>query len=48
MSAVCLERIPIITSELTPQETEFNELMLKLEKENSCMSDHELRHIDDL
>lgn len=48
MSAVCLERLPIITQDITPIEKEMSELYKQMDYEYSCMSDHELRHAEDL
>jgi len=48
MSGVCLERRPIITTEMNTVQTEFSNLLSALELENSLLSDHELRHREDL
>jgi large subunit ribosomal protein L46 len=48
MSAVCLERPPVITQERNEQELEFARLRVTREVEQSCLSDHELRHREDL
>lgn len=47
MSAVCLERKPIITRELNEIEHKVQDLMNQIELENSMKSDHELRCIAD-
>ncbi|KAL1464799.1 hypothetical protein WDU94_004414 [Cyamophila willieti] len=47
MSAVCLERKPIITKELNKVEKKVQALMSDMELENSLKSDHELRCIAD-
>jgi len=44
-SAVCVERAPVITPEMTKLERDFSELMSSIEFENSKLSDHEVRHI---
>ncbi|KAK3584876.1 hypothetical protein CHS0354_023461 [Potamilus streckersoni] len=46
-SAVCLERYPVITDELTPLESKFKTLMHLMEKENSLLSYHEKRLKDE-
>ncbi|KAI0211629.1 39S ribosomal protein L46, mitochondrial [Lamellibrachia satsuma] len=48
VSAVCLERFPITTQPKNKIEEDFSELMAKLELEYSHLSDHELRHLEDL
>jgi len=48
MSGVCLERVPVITAEMNSIESEFSNLLATLELENSVLSDHELRHLEDL
>ncbi|ESO89945.1 hypothetical protein LOTGIDRAFT_124295, partial [Lottia gigantea] len=45
--AVCLERRPIITKEMTDYEKKMSDFLSKLELENSLLSDHELRFRDD-
>ena len=47
MSAVCLQRMPVITQERSDMEEEFSQLLEKIEFENSHLSDHELWHLDD-
>uniref|UniRef100_A0A8D8Y964 Large ribosomal subunit protein mL46 n=1 Tax=Cacopsylla melanoneura TaxID=428564 RepID=A0A8D8Y964_9HEMI len=47
MSAVCLERKPVITKELNEIEKKVQSLMWEVELENSLKSDHELRCIAD-
>uniref|UniRef100_T1IXA6 Large ribosomal subunit protein mL46 n=1 Tax=Strigamia maritima TaxID=126957 RepID=T1IXA6_STRMM len=48
MSAVCLERKPIITQSLNEIETRFTKLLEELEYEQSLKSDHEMRLQEDL
>lgn len=48
MSAVCLERFPVITQEMNPLEKKFSQLLQTMEHEKSHLSDHELRHLEDL
>ena len=48
LSAVCLERLPVVTQEMNAIEQEFARLMATMELEYSCLSDHELRHREDL
>ena len=48
MSSVCLERLPIVTQEMNPIEREISALFAKMDIEYSCLSDHELRHAEDL
>lgn len=48
MSAVCLERKPVISQEMTPIEKSYSTLLQTLEHENSLLSNHELRHKEDL
>ena len=48
MSAVCLERFPVITQEMNSIENEFGQLLSKMELEQSHLSNHELRHLEDL
>lgn len=43
VSAVCLERHPIITKPMTDFEQRFQESLNQIEFENSYKSDHELR-----
>ncbi|ELT99681.1 hypothetical protein CAPTEDRAFT_48121, partial [Capitella teleta] len=47
-TAVCLERTPVVTAEKTSIEKEFTEYLNKVEFENSLLSDHEIRHKEDL
>jgi len=42
ISAVCLERTPVITPPLTPIEKEMDQMLKKLERMNSLKSDHEI------
>ncbi|XP_046357802.2 39S ribosomal protein L46, mitochondrial-like [Haliotis rufescens] len=48
MSAVCVERPPVITQHKTKMEEKFGELLNKMEFENSLLSSHELRHRNDV
>ena len=47
MSAVCLERFPVVTKDKNAIEANIQEMLNQLEFENSHLSDHELRHIED-
>jgi len=47
MSAVCLERLPVITQEPTAIEKDVAEMFKQIEFEYSCLSDHELRNLED-
>lgn len=44
MSAVCLERKPVISMELNETERKFSRLLADIELENSHKSDHEVRY----
>nr|CAD7194011.1 unnamed protein product [Timema douglasi] len=44
VSAVCVERKPIVTKNLTPIEEKFSKLLMQVEFEVSLKSDHEVRH----
>ena len=46
--SVCVERLPIISAELTDLEKDFQQVLLDIENENSMLSDHELRHLADM
>lgn len=46
-TGVCLERMPRISAEMTDLEKRFAEFLEKLEFDNSLLSDHELRGIQD-
>lgn len=48
MSAVCLERLPSITALMNSLETDTSAMFTQIEMESSKLSDHELRHLDDL
>jgi len=48
MSAVCLERLPVITASVNSIETDVSTMFAQMEMEHSSLSDHELRHLDDL
>ncbi|KAL8587149.1 hypothetical protein ACOMHN_026117 [Nucella lapillus] len=47
VSAVCLQRHPVVTTELTELEQRYKDLMTDLELENSILSDHELHALED-
>ncbi|XP_026233784.1 39S ribosomal protein L46, mitochondrial isoform X2 [Anabas testudineus] len=47
MAAVCLQRLPVISAELSPIEKEFRHMMQQIEQEKSLLSDHELRLLED-
>jgi len=48
IGAVCLERLPTITTPMNDIETNVAALLSHVENEHSSLSDHELRHLDDL
>ncbi|XP_055950196.1 39S ribosomal protein L46, mitochondrial-like [Argiope bruennichi] len=48
VGALCLERKPVVTQELTPLEQRYFQYLQKLEIEKSYLSDHEKRHLEDL
>ncbi|KAK7101606.1 large ribosomal subunit protein mL46-like isoform X2 [Littorina saxatilis] len=47
VSAVCLQRQPIITAEKTELEQQYADMMAQMELETSLLSDQELRAIED-
>ena len=47
LSAVCLERKPVITKELNDIEVKFSELLARIEFESSYKSEHEVRKEED-
>lgn len=47
-SAVYLERAPILIQERTSKEKTYEEMLEKMELEGSLLSNHELRHLEDL
>jgi len=48
MSAVCLERLPLITAPMNDIETDVSTMFAQMDMEHSSLSDHELRRLDDL
>ena len=48
MSAVTLERFPVITQEKSNMEKKFQALLDEMEFEKSLLSDHEIRHNEDM
>jgi large subunit ribosomal protein L46 len=48
MSAVCLERKPVICRELNEVERKFSRMLADIELENSHKSDHEVRYEEDI
>ena len=46
-SAVCLQRFPVITQELTPLEEKYLGLLQEREVRGSLLSDYELQEIDE-
>ena len=48
LSAVCLERKPVITPQLTPLEREMTDIMARLEFIQSLKSDHEKRQDEEM
>jgi large subunit ribosomal protein L46 len=48
LSAVCLERKPVITPQLTPLEIEMADIMARLEFVQSLKSDHEIRQEEEM
>lgn len=47
VGALCLERKPVITQPLTPIEKKYFQYLQKLEVEQSLLSEHEKRHLED-
>ncbi|XP_070765501.1 large ribosomal subunit protein mL46 [Enoplosus armatus] len=47
MAAVCLQRLPVISTDLSPIEQQFRQMMRQMELEKSSLSDHELRLLED-
>ncbi|XP_035483858.1 39S ribosomal protein L46, mitochondrial [Scophthalmus maximus] len=47
MAAVCLQRLPVISAPCSPVEQRFKQLVQQMELENSLLSDHELRLLED-
>jgi len=48
VGALCIERKPIITQQMSPLEQKYFQYIQKLEIEKSYLSDHEKRHLEDL
>jgi len=48
VSSVCLERFPVLAQIPSEMEVKFGNMLSELELEQSVMSDHELRHKQDL
>jgi len=48
MSAVSLERLPLITTPMNHLEKDVSAMLTQIEMEYSSLSDHELRHLDDV
>jgi len=48
MSAVCLERLPLTTTPMNHLEKDVSAMLTQIEMEYSSLSDHELRHLDDV
>ena len=47
VSAVCIQRPPIITPKLTSLQRKYSDLLMKMEVESSILSNHELYAIED-
>ena len=47
-SSVCLQRLPVIGSELNWLERRMSDYMSRVEVSRSLYSDHEMRHFEDL
>ena len=48
ITAVCLERKPVVTQSLTKLEEDYKQLLAQIEFERSLKSDHEMRHEKEL
>ncbi|XP_063908577.1 large ribosomal subunit protein mL46 [Zophobas morio] len=48
ITAVCLERKPVVTQSLTKLEEDYKKLLAQIEFERSLKSDHEMRHEKEL
>ena len=47
-ASVCVERMPIITCEMNDLEKRYSQLINEMNIRKSLLSDHELRHLNDL
>lgn len=47
-SAVCLQRLPVVSRTLTPLEQRWSAMLAQVELERSFLSLHEMRHLADL
>lgn len=47
-AAVCVERMPVITSEMNDLEKRYSNLINEMNIRRSYLSDHELRHLKDM
>jgi hypothetical protein len=48
LAATCVERMPVISSDMNEIETRYSQNINKRDVENSYKSDHELRHLSDM
>ena len=47
-AAVSIERLPIVTPDITGMDKKMSILLNQLENEQSLRSDHEMRHLEDM